>query len=82
MLTDYINKAMEKAHYELIKDEEPFYGEIQELEGVWATGCTLEQCRNDLNQAVEDWLLFSVAKGIPIPVIEGCKITIPQLKVG
>jgi len=52
------------------------------LEGVWATGCTLEQCRNDLNQAVEDWLLFSVAKGIPIPVIEGCKITIPQLKVG
>ncbi len=63
----YIQAALDQAHYELIEDEEPFYGEVPELAGVWATGITLEACRNNLAEAIEDWLLFSVAKGLPIP---------------
>jgi len=27
----------------------------------------VEACRRNLAQAVEDWLLFSVAKALPIP---------------
>ena len=38
-----------------IDDPEPFYGEIPELQGVWATGKTLEACRDDLMSALEDW---------------------------
>jgi Uncharacterised protein family (UPF0150). len=45
MITEYIEAAMSKARYELIKDEEPYYGEVPELKGVWATGKTLEECR-------------------------------------
>ena len=42
-ITEYIEAAMSKARYEIIEDEEPYYGEVPELEGVWATGKTLEE---------------------------------------
>jgi len=32
MIREYIDKALQKAHYELIHDEEPFYGEVKELQ--------------------------------------------------
>jgi len=67
MLLEYIQAALERARYEIIQDEEPFYGEVPSLPGVWATGKTLEECRRNLAGAIEDWVLFSVAKGLPIP---------------
>jgi len=66
MLTEYIQRALESAHYEIIEDEEPYYGEISALQGVWASGETLEACRRNLADAVEDWLLFSLARGLPV----------------
>jgi len=30
MLTDYLNEALERAKYEMIEDQEPYYGEIAE----------------------------------------------------
>ena len=80
MLTEYIARGMERARYEIIDDEEPYYGEIPELPGVWATGETLEACRRNLASALEDWLLFSLAKGLPIPPIDGLEILPPRLK--
>jgi len=41
MLTEYIEEALRRAKYEIIEDEEPFYSEVEELPGVWATGKTL-----------------------------------------
>ncbi len=60
MLTQYVQQALERAHYEIIEDEEPYYAEVSDLEGVWATGKTLEECRRNLAEAIEDWLLFSI----------------------
>ena len=80
MLTEYIQRALEHAHYEIIDDDEPFYDEISELSGVWATGETLEACRRNLASALEDWLLFSLAKGLSIPPIDGLEILPPRLK--
>jgi len=41
MLLKYIQAALDRAAYEIIDDEEPYYGEISALQGVWATGKTL-----------------------------------------
>ncbi len=71
MLRDYIRVALEHAHYELIEDEEPFYGEVPELKGVWATGETLEACRNNLESTVEGWLLLRLSHSLGIPKIGG-----------
>lgn len=78
MLTRYLNEALERAHYEIIDDEEPYYGEIPELPGVWASGVTLEGCRRNLADALEDWLLFSIAKSLPIPTIGGVALKPPE----
>ena len=75
MLTEYIEKALEHAHYELIDDEEPYYGEIKLLQGVYATGKTLEECRKNLKEVVEGWLIISLKKGLPIPKIETLEIS-------
>lgn len=78
MLTQYLQEALNRAHYEIIADEEPFYGEVSELEGVWATGSTLEECRARLGEAIEDWLLLSIAKGLPIPPLGDASIRLPE----
>jgi predicted RNase H-like HicB family nuclease len=67
MLTEYIEEAFRRARYEIIEDDEPYYGEAEELKGVWATGKTLEECRNNLKEVVEGWILLSIKKGLPIP---------------
>lgn len=59
MLLNYLNAALERATYEKIEDPEPYYGEIPGIQGVWATGSTLEDCRRKLIHALEDWVFFS-----------------------
>jgi predicted RNase H-like HicB family nuclease len=78
MLLQYIQTALEYAHYETIEDEEPFYGEVPPLEGVWATGKTLEECRRNLAEAIEDWVLLSIAQGLPIPALGEVTIRLPE----
>jgi predicted RNase H-like HicB family nuclease len=75
MLTEYIQEALKRARYEMIEDEEPYYGEVEELKGVWATGKTLEECRNNLKEVIEGWILLSIKKGLPIPKLGGNEIS-------
>ena len=67
MISEYIEEALKRAHYEIIDDEEPYYGEIKELKGIWATGKSLEGCRSNLRDVVEGWIILSIKKGLPIP---------------
>lgn len=78
MISEYITAAMKNAHYEIIEDEEPYYGEIPELKGVWATGKTLEECRDNLTENLEGWILVRNSQGMDIPVINGYKVTTPR----
>ncbi len=55
-------------------DPEPFYGEVPELEGVWATGKTLEDCRRELQEVIEGWIALKLRFGHPIPAIGGHSI--------
>ncbi len=70
MITEYIDAALNRAKYEIIDDdEEPYYGEVPELEGVWATGKTLEGCRHSLAEVIDGWLVVRLKRGLPIPPI-------------
>jgi predicted RNase H-like HicB family nuclease len=75
MLTEYIQAAMRCAKYEIIDDPKPFYGEIPQCEGVWANGATLEECRRNLQEVMEGWLILSLQRSFPIPAIEGIELT-------
>jgi predicted RNase H-like HicB family nuclease len=74
MIAEYIEAALSKARYEIIEDEEPYYGEVPELEGVWATGKTLEECRNNLTEVIDGGIIVRLRMGLPLPSIGEYKI--------
>lgn len=78
MIPEYINAALEKAKYEIIKDEEPYYGEVSGLKGVWASGKTLEECRRNLAVTIEEWVIIRLKKGLSIPSIGNLKFEEPM----
>ena len=78
MLLDYFKAAMRHARYEILSDDGSFYGEIPECNGVYANAMTLESCRDELKEVLEEWVLFRVYKNLPIPVIEGFEISIRE----
>jgi len=63
MLIEYIEAALARAKYEIIRDDEPYYGEIPNLKGVWATGRTLEECRKRLSEVIEGWIIIRLRRG-------------------
>jgi predicted RNase H-like HicB family nuclease len=67
MLSNYIEAAMRLAHYEILKDDGSYYGEIRKCPGVYANARTLEGCRAELAQVLEDWLLVRIRKNLAIP---------------
>jgi len=78
MLTQFIAAAMDIAHYEPL-EEGGFFGSIPGLDGAWASGPTLEACRKELAEVLEDWLLFRLSRQMPIPVIQGIDLAIREV---
>ena len=76
MIRKYIQHAMEHARYEILPDDGTYYGEIQEYPGIYANALTLEQCRNELEEILEEWILFRVYKNLEVPPIDGLEIKI------
>ena len=70
MLTEYLSAALRRAHYELTEDGR-FFATIAPLKGLWADGATLEDCRSNLQDALEDWLFVSLRERLEIPPIDG-----------
>ena len=70
MLTDYIYAAMRQAHYELMETGR-FFGAIPPCQGCWGDGATLEACREELQGALECWILVGLRHGDTLPVIDG-----------
>ena len=77
LLQKYIRAAMQRAHYDIIEGSEPYYGEIAGVTGVWATAGTLEDCRDRLESAFEDWIVFSLVNGFDVPALDGIEFPKP-----
>ncbi|ADJ26729.1 conserved hypothetical protein [Dehalogenimonas lykanthroporepellens BL-DC-9] len=77
MLTDYFEAAMKKAVYEILADDKTYYGSIPGFKGVWANHKTLEGCRQELREALEDWVVISISRHLPLPVVDNIELKIP-----
>ena len=66
MIRQYVDEALKMARYDKL-DGGTFYGEVPRLRGVMATASTLERCREQLAEVIEEWILIRVAKRLPIP---------------
>jgi predicted RNase H-like HicB family nuclease len=79
MLTKYIHAAMHKAKYKILSDDDTFYGEIPGFQGVWANAETLEVCREELAEVLEEWILLRVSRNLPLPVVDGIELSIKEV---
>ena len=75
MLINYIQAAMRRAHYEILPDGEGYYGSIEGLQGVWANAQTLEDCRRELQEVLQEWIVLGLQMGHAIPVIDGIDLS-------
>lgn len=79
MLTRYIQSAMRMAKYEILQDDGTFYGEIPGFDGVYANTDTLESCREELEEVLEEWILFRVSRSLSLPVVDGIDLVIKEV---
>ena len=78
MLTTYIQAALHQARYEILPDDGSFYGHVPGLDGVWANATSLEGCRDELEQVLEEWILLRVSMNLAIPAIGDVTLTFPK----
>ncbi len=76
MLTEYLQAALRHAKYESLPDDKQYYGEIPGFDGVYAHAKTLEECREELREVLEEWVLFSVSRNLSLPTVDKISLTI------
>ncbi len=79
MLTKYIEAAMRRARYEILSDDGTYYGEIPGFDGVYANADTLEECRAELQEVLEEWILLRVSRHLSLPPVDGIQLAIKEV---
>jgi predicted RNase H-like HicB family nuclease len=69
-LDDYAAAAMRQAEYEPLPDG-AISGKIPALSGVWASGPTLEACREELQEVLAGWMQQRLADDLDLPDLNG-----------
>ena len=80
MLLKYQQAAVKKAEYKQLEDG-TWFAEIPEYPGVWANANTIEDCRNELIEVLEEWILLKTRDREGIPVIDGIDINVKTLPI-
>lgn len=76
MLIEYTQAAMRHAKYEILSDDKSYYGEIPDFGGVYANAPTLEECRRQLEEVLEEWVLLHVFNKQLLPVVDGIELKV------
>jgi predicted RNase H-like HicB family nuclease len=77
MIAEYISAALKKAEYKRLEDGS-WFAEISGFAGVWANGETVEICRSELSEVLEEWLILKIRDNDPLPVVNGRQIKIQE----
>jgi predicted RNase H-like HicB family nuclease len=79
-LTEYQHAAMRNAQYEQL-EEGGWYAHIPGLPGLWASAQTVEDTRNELLSALEDWLYVNAyVAHLELPAFDGVIIAGPPTR--
>jgi predicted RNase H-like HicB family nuclease len=76
MLIAYINAAIRKARYAILPDGKGYFGNIAELQGVWANAGSLKACREKLQEVLEEWMVLGLRMGHHLPEIDGISLNV------
>lgn len=79
MIQEYIQGAIKKAEYKKLEDG-TWFAEIPGFTGVWANSPSLENCRQELIDVLEEWLILKLRDGDPIPEVDNARIEIHPIQ--
>ena len=79
MLLQYVQAAMNRAKYEILSDDGSYYGEVDGFPGVYSNSDTLERCRTQLQEILEEWILFRVSRNLSLPIVDGIELKITRV---
>jgi predicted RNase H-like HicB family nuclease len=79
MIIEYIHSALKKAKYEFLPDDKMYYGEIPGFKGVYASSKNLEDCREELREVLEEWIVMSLKNNLPLPKINNKTLNIKRV---
>ena len=79
MFNEYIDKAMQHAHYEQLEDG-TYFGRIPGFKGVWANQPTEQECREELREVLEGWILLNIADHTPLPTVDGMTMEVRSMR--
>ena len=77
MIRRYVDEALRRARYDKLADG-TFCAAVPSLPGVLATGRTLEACREELGEVVEEWVLVRVAQGLSVPPLRSLTVRVKK----
>lgn len=77
MFSEYIGAALRRAKYESLENGS-YMATVVGLRGVIATGETIEKCREDLIEVIEEWIAIRLQRGFAIPKLDGHTISVSQ----
>ena len=80
MINDYLHAAMHRAKYEFLPNDKTYYGEIP---GFYGSGTLrrriLKIAAKSYSPVLRYWILFSVSKNLPIPVLDDMSLEIKKV---
>jgi predicted RNase H-like HicB family nuclease len=77
MIREYVDRALRRAQYDKL-DDGTFCAEVPALRGVLATGDTLEECRDQLAEVVEEWVLVRISRGLDVPPLDDIEVKVSR----
>jgi predicted RNase H-like HicB family nuclease len=75
MIVRYIEKALARARYEQLEDGS-LCATVSGLRGVIAVGRSVEECRRELAEVVEQWVLVRIARRLNVPKLGGVVVKV------
>ncbi|MBF0376657.1 MAG: type II toxin-antitoxin system HicB family antitoxin [Desulfamplus sp.] len=79
MLLEYIHAGLGCVKYQILQDDGSYYGEIPQCNGAYANADTLEKCRNELREVLEEWVLLRIHRNFNLPTIHGVELLIKEV---
>ena len=62
MISEFIDEKLQTAKYKILEDGN-YFGEIPSINGVWGYAKTLEKCRKELQEVLEEWIVLKIRDG-------------------
>jgi len=75
MFSEYIQAALKLAEYDTLEDGS-YVATVEGLQGVIAIGDSIEECRRDLIEVIEGWIVLRLKLGDSIPPLQGISINV------